>query len=215
MSDPDSQAEPAPPAQPPRPTQQSRDTAAQRQLEADELYARQLAEHYSNQAQGPRRDPGRDYRGQEPPQLPRRQQETGLNPNELYDDRERSFIDGSKNLHTRPGFTNSIIDDLPVIRDNIRKGFLETQNKVNSFIGTLRKKFEENSDEEEPPPPPPRRGQQHGRSSTEYGRKSADRDRYDADPHVIGDDFAALQLQDHESCMFFSHRLFDIVLWLT
>ena len=100
---------------------------------------------------------------------------------------------------------NKITDDLPVIRDNIRKGFLETQNKVNSFIGTLRKKFEENSDEEEPPPPPPRRGQQHGRSSTEFGRKSADRDRYDADPQVIGDDFAALQLQDHENRTFFPH----------
>ena len=96
MSDPDSQTEPAPPPQPPRPTQQSQGTAAQRQLEADERYARQLAEHYNNQAYGPRRDSGRDYRGQEPPRLPTRQRETGLNPNELDDDRERSFIDGSK-----------------------------------------------------------------------------------------------------------------------
>lgn len=94
-----------------------------------------------------------------------------------------------------------LADDLPVIRDNIRKGFVETQNKVNSFISNLRKKFEENSDEDElPPPPPPRKGQQqYGRSSTEYGRKSADRDRYDADPEVLGDDFTALQLQDHET----------------
>ena len=95
MSDPDAQTEPAPPPQPPRPSQQAPTTEAQRQLEADELYARQLAEHYNNQAYGPRRDSSRDYRGQEPPQLPLRQPQTGLNPNELYDDRERSFIDGT------------------------------------------------------------------------------------------------------------------------
>ena len=104
-----------------------------------------------------------------------------------------------RNNDTYLNLAYSTADDLPVIRDNIKKGFLETQSKVNSFIDNLRKKFEENSDEEEPPPPPPRRGQQYGRSSTEYGRKSSDRERYDADPQVLGDDFTALQLQDHEN----------------
>ena len=96
MSDPDAQSESAPPPQPTRPTQPSQDAATQRQLESDELYARQLAQHYDNQAYGPRRDSARDYRGQAPPQLPRRRPETELNPNELYDDRERSFIDGQE-----------------------------------------------------------------------------------------------------------------------
>ena len=95
MSDPDAQTEPAPPPQPPRPSQQGPKTEAQRQLEADELYARQLAEHYNKQTYGTRGDSSRDHRGQEPPRLPRRQPQAGLNPDEPYDDRERSFIDGT------------------------------------------------------------------------------------------------------------------------
>ena len=91
------------------------------------------------------------------------------------------------------------VDDLPVIRDNIKKGFLETQTRMNSFFTTIKKKFEESSDDEEPPPPPPRKGQQYGRGSTEYGRKSADHDRYDADPELIGDDFTGLRLHDEEA----------------
>jgi len=84
MSDPDSQKEPEPPAKPPRPSQ-----IAQSQLEADEMYARQLAEHYSGEA---RRGPstGRTH----DPVLPTRQREANIKSNELYDDRERSFIDG-------------------------------------------------------------------------------------------------------------------------
>lgn len=30
------------------------------------------------------------------------------------------------------------------------------------------------------------------------GRRSGDRDRYDADPQVLGDDFSALELRDAE-----------------
>ena len=95
MSDPDAQQDPVPPPQPPRPAQQFRGPGGQSQLEADEQYARQLAEHYNNQAnyQGPRRDASRDYRGQNP-RLPTQQRETNLRPNELYDDQEHSFIDG-------------------------------------------------------------------------------------------------------------------------
>ena len=89
MSDPDSQQEPAPPPQPPRPV---RGSAPRNQVEADALYARQLAEHYDNQ--DARRDPSRDYRGQENPHLPRQRKETDLKPNEIYEDTERSFIDG-------------------------------------------------------------------------------------------------------------------------
>ena len=96
-------------------------------------------------------------------------------------------------------------DDLPVIRDNIRKGFLETQSKVNSFITNLKKRID-GDDEEEAQSPPPRNNQSFGigrtqqpstaRRSTEYGRRSADRERYDADHEVLGDDFTSLQLRD-------------------
>ena len=37
-----------------------------------------------------------------------------------------------------------------------------------------------------------------GRRSSEFGRRSVDRERYDADPQVIGDDFSGLQLHDSE-----------------
>ncbi|KAI4133399.1 MAG: hypothetical protein LQ347_002202, partial [Umbilicaria vellea] len=94
MTDPDSQKEPAPPPQPPRPAQvpTSPTSTAQSQVEADEQYARQLAEHYSGSSpyggqprshSGARRDPA----------IPRPQRDTGLKPNELYDDRDHSFLD--------------------------------------------------------------------------------------------------------------------------
>ena len=94
-------------------------------------------------------------------------------------------------------------DDLPVIRENIRKGFLETQSKVNSFLSNLKKKIEGEDEEEEPPPQPPRRGNytsQYGdRRSGEIRRRSGDRERYDADPQVLSDDFASIHLQDDTS----------------
>lgn len=40
--------------------------------------------------------------------------------------------------------------------------------------------------------------QQPIRRSNEYGRRSADYNRYDADPQVIGDDFSKLNLKDGE-----------------
>ena len=103
MSDPEAQNEPAPPPQPPRPTQPPSATGGRSQLEADELYARQLAEHYQHQAarQG-LRDSTRDYRGQDP-RLERPRQETSLKPNELYDDREHSFLDGNHPLAAASG----------------------------------------------------------------------------------------------------------------
>ena len=70
MTDP-SAADTAPP-KPPRPT------AAQRQLEADELYARQLAEHYNRRAP-PAQQPYSER--------PRR-------GSDLSDEREYSFFDG-------------------------------------------------------------------------------------------------------------------------
>ena len=97
MSDPDSQREPTPPPQPPRPVSASRAPTAtgQSQLEADELYARQLAQQYNGPLAygGPPRGEPRPYRD---PPLPKPRKQTGLKPNELYDDREHSFIDGRK-----------------------------------------------------------------------------------------------------------------------
>lgn len=87
MSDPDSQREPEPPAKPPRPTQQKLS-----QLEADELYARQLAEHYSgaDRQQPQRRGSGGRYNEHLPGSRPGR---PGASPNP-DDVPWRSFIDG-------------------------------------------------------------------------------------------------------------------------
>ena len=99
-------------------------------------------------------------------------------------------------------------DDLPVIRDNIRKGFIETQSKVNSFINNLKKRID-GDDEEGSLRPPARTAtgyssgqtqqQYGGRRSGDVGRRSGDRDRYDADPQVIGDDFDTLHMHDETS----------------
>lgn len=99
MSDPDSQqepAEPTPPPQPPRPTPSPRPEASLSQLEADEQYARQLAEHYNGDAAygAPPRSSSREQRGA--PRGPKPTREMGLKPNELYDDREHSFLDGTR-----------------------------------------------------------------------------------------------------------------------
>ncbi|MCJ1415845.1 ubiquitin-binding protein cue5 [Xylographa parallela] len=188
MSDPDSQYELAPPPQPPRPVSSAKPRTGQSQLEADEQYARQLAEHYNGTETygGPPRSSSRDQRARHGA---RSNRDTSLKPNEIYDDdREHSFID----------------DDLPVIRDNIRKGFIETQSKVNSFINSLKKRID-GEDEEGSFRPPARTAtgyssgqiqQYGGRRSGDVGRRSGDRDRYDADPQVLGDDFATLHLHD-------------------
>ena len=107
-----------------------------------------------------------------------------------------------------------VSDDLPVIRDNIKKGFLETQSKVNSWVTSLKKKIDgEDEDDFSRGSTRPQQAQTYGgrplqqysgRKSGEFGRRSVDRDRYDADPQVLGDDFTNLELKDHEgsTCMF-------------
>lgn len=98
MSDPDSQAEPTPPPQPPRKPQPpiGPTSTAQSQLLADEQYARQLAEHYSGTAPSGGA-PTTRQRVRQTQEYPRQRKEMGLKPNELYDDREHSFIDGKFN----------------------------------------------------------------------------------------------------------------------
>jgi hypothetical protein len=74
MTDPNAQQEDIAPPKPPRPS------ATQRQLEQDELYARQLAEHYNRRAPQARRDDPRRDRAR-----------SGSDQSE---DREYSFFDG-------------------------------------------------------------------------------------------------------------------------
>lgn len=84
MSDPDFKPEEAPPPRPPRPTQ------AQRQLDADEQYARQLAQHFQSESRPQRTRRDDDDRG---PPLPNRpgQQRSGYGE----DDKEYNFFDGT------------------------------------------------------------------------------------------------------------------------
>nr|OQO21663.1 hypothetical protein B0A51_12917 [Rachicladosporium sp. CCFEE 5018] len=183
MSDPDFQ--PEPPAQPPRPTQR----VPQTQLEQDEQYARRLAEQYNNQAprgnQYNQREPGRRAPNQQP------------RPNER-DEQDRSFFD----------------DELPEIGRNIQQGFIDTQKVVNSWITNFKKKIDGEDEEEDlysGSGRPPQQGRQNfGSSQSEqmYGirkganqqRRSVEQQRYDADPHVLGDDeFSRLELRDEEA----------------
>ena len=105
------------------------------------------------------------------------------------------------------GKLRQVADDLPIIRDNIKKGFLETQSKVNSWVTNLKKKLDGEDEDDfggRPLPPasgynnvPPRQPS-YGKRSGDYSRRSADHERYDADPQVLGDDFTGLQLKDAE-----------------
>lgn len=103
--------------------------------------------------------------------------------------------------------TSSGADDLPVIRDNIRKGFLETQSKVNSWVQGFKKRLDgEEEDENETRHSSDGYLQSYGETQTysrprpsgDSARRSGDRERYDADPQVLGDDFSALELRDAE-----------------
>ncbi|KAA8564969.1 hypothetical protein EYC84_010738 [Monilinia fructicola] len=129
MSDPDAAIE-VPPPQPPRPQAQRIGSTPRSQLESDEQYARQLAEHYEGSSSYGPHGPRGGSRGVYPPG----RKQTGLKPNELHgEEDERSFLD----------------DDLPVIKENLRKGFLETQNKVNGWITNLKKRLDGEDIEEE------------------------------------------------------------------
>jgi hypothetical protein len=79
MTDPTAQEElpPPPPAKPPRPSYPATSTT-QQQLREDEIYARRLAEHFSDSQPRGRQRQGRDY-------------DYG---NEYPEERERNFFDG-------------------------------------------------------------------------------------------------------------------------
>lgn len=102
---------------------------------------------------------------QRPPQQQRRQ--------EQGQEKEHSFIDGNPIKQS-----TLIVDDLPIIRDNIKKGW-------STFLGKVKSKLE---GEPDPPMPPSR--------PVEYGYSRQQTARYDADPRVLGDDFSHLNIQD-------------------
>ncbi|KAJ5432519.1 uncharacterized protein N7458_011675 [Penicillium daleae] len=178
MTDPTAQEDMVPPPKPPRPSQPATSTT-QRQLEADEQYARQLAKHYNAPAAG-RRGPAPGWEND-----PRYRQPRGSEDSE---EKDYSFFE----------------DDLPVIRENFKKGFLETQTKVNSWFGNLKKQLHGDEEEEEEQAHSSQRYEQQTsafgrpRRSGEMGHRSGDRERYDADPQVLSDDFSALELRDGE-----------------
>ena len=109
----------------------------------------------------------------------------------------------------------TLADDLPVIRDNLKKVALETQSTVNGWFTNLKKRIDgDDEDDIRSRPSAPAQGytnqqQYGGRRSSEFGRRSTDRDRYDADPQVLGDDFASLQMRDNESSQPPSSGIFD------
>lgn len=107
-------------------------------------------------------------------------------------------------------------DDLPVIRENIKKGFLETQSKVNTWVLNLKKKLDGDEDEVDSrysqPSSETRPQSSRPRRSVDVNRRSGDRERYDADPQVLSDDFSALELRDGEGSMPWTHAFVFVFL---
>lgn len=194
MSDPDFKAEEniqAPP-QPPRPAMRQQQPMSQ--MEADEMYARQLAEQFNN---GGQRSQNR-YNQREPGRRGPNQQ-TYVDD----DDRDRSFFD----------------DDLPEIGKNIQQGFLETQKRVNSWITNFKKKIDGEEEEDDLYSAGDSGSRQNAgwggrknfgssqseqlygiRRSAEQARRSTEAQRYDADPHVLGEEeFERLELRDDDA----------------
>lgn len=200
MSDPSFVAE-HPPQQPPRPARRQQPMS---QMEADELYARQLAEQYDERG-------GYASQGRGPPGPGRRGGGRGQPP-EPYEN-DHSFWDGMLQTVsvTRSSSDALNADELPEIRKNLTKGFQETQKTVNKWITDFKKRIDGDEEDE-----PIQQGQSSGqfqrqnfgpsqaeqmrgiRRMGEQGRRSGDRERYDADPQVLGDDFGALQMEDNE-----------------
>ena len=77
--------------------------------------------------------------------------------------------------------SNFNTDDLPIIKDNIKKGW-------STFLSKVKSKLE--GEPEQPPPQPPRPGEYSYHQQTS---------RYDADPRVLGDDFSHLNIKDQSS----------------
>jgi hypothetical protein len=182
MTDPEAAERDRPPAPPPRPVADpvgptSTDLS---QLEADELYARQLAEQYENVGAYEARTANRAHRGGG---QPRGRQQTSTRGHDDEYDREHSFLD----------------DDLPVIKESLKKGFIETQTKVNTWFTNLKKKLDETFDEEDEHHQAQGSNSFMGRPTRDPTRRSADYERYDADPELLSDDFAGMKFHSDGS----------------
>lgn len=200
MSDPDFKPDDtraaAPPPQPPRPAQRQ----PMSQMESDEMYARQLAEQYNTQGGVPR---GHQYNQREPGRRAPNKQGGDETFDRMDQSDDRNFFD----------------DDLPEIGRNIQQGFFETQKRVNSWITNFKKKIDGDENEEDELYSSSQPGsrtntggrQNFGPSQREqlYGiqkqgerqqRRSTEANRYDADPHELGDEeFERLELRDDEA----------------
>ena len=86
-----------------------------------------------------------------------------------------------------------------MIRENLRKGFLDTQTKVSGWFQDLKKRID-GEEEDGPQASHNHREAEYSRArrSGDMGRRSGDRERYDADPQLLSDDFSALELRDGE-----------------
>jgi hypothetical protein len=200
MSDPS--AVEAPPPQPPRPRAQPKSAAdvpievltstPQSQLDADALYARQLQEHFGAAVPRPHRNQVQQHVGGARGSQPARR-----HPNDDSDD-EYYYGDSEKD---RPSFFD---EDLPVIKENLKKGFLETQEKVTGWFNEFKKRIDGESPETSPPTSARNSGQYSRAGSRRIqtgfggfeGRRSRD-GGYDADPKVLSDDFTHLGLKDN------------------
>ncbi|KAK6338280.1 ubiquitin-binding protein cue5, variant 2 [Orbilia blumenaviensis] len=171
------------------------------QMEADELYARQLAEHYGGLPRENRQ--GRGGYGNYPEQGRRQHQHQHQQQRQQQqhpqgeEDRERTFFD----------------DDLPAIRENLRKGFLDTQTKFNKLLTDFSKKITGDEEDEQQQQQHQQRqqqqgvgrggqpqGQGQGQRTQQYPQRYSSRrsgDAYDADPEVIQGDFSHLELRDN------------------
>ncbi|KAL8343977.1 hypothetical protein RB601_004482 [Gaeumannomyces tritici] len=190
MTDPDATnrevEDESPPTPPPRPVAAPGATP-QSQLEADELYARQLAQHYENVGAYEERTSSR------PPR-----QQTGLDPNRALGGAGGTRGRGQHQQEPERSFVD---DDLPIIKENLRKGFEETQKTVNTWFQTMKKRFDEEFVDDQPQHQQGRPGQQGGpsrggRVGGDAGRRSGDYERYDADPQVLSDDFAGMKFHN-------------------
>lgn len=191
MTDPDAAnrevEDESPPAPPPRPAAVPEATP-QSQLEADELYARQLAQHYENVGAYEERTSSR------PPR-----QQTGLDPGRLFGGGGGGFR--GRGQHQQEPERSFVDDDLPIIKENLRKGFEETQKTVNTWFQTMKKRFDEEFADDQPQHQQGRPGQRGGpsrggRVGGDVGRRSGDYERYDADPQVLSDDFAGMKFHN-------------------
>ncbi|EUC33773.1 hypothetical protein COCCADRAFT_95079 [Bipolaris zeicola 26-R-13] len=177
MSDPNFKAEEAPPPQPPRPQPRS-------QLEQDEIFARQLAQHYESQ-------------GGSGPQRPRQQ---GTRQRQGESEREYSFFDDDL-----PEIRKNIEQGFKETQQTVTKWISNFTKKLDGEMEEYDRYGNPQYTGRTAPPQqrqnfgPSQSDQMHGIRKSAEQRRSADHNRYDADNRVIGDDFAKLELRDNDS----------------